>query len=92
MNDTETLYSLFSLKAHAQDKYRPDPEILTLTTDTALALIEAVEAAREVCDRLDAAREWNYEQGRKDALKEIDFAIGATLSLRAPLDRFRRDG
>ena len=42
-----------------------------------------MDEARNVLERLDAARKWHAERDNKTTVKQIDLAIGATLSLRS---------
>ena len=77
----------FSLRV-LRDDLADERDYALPTRDEALALLAVVEAARNIIKRLDDARAWNAERNRKASVQDIDFAIGATLSLRKPLEAF----
>lgn len=47
-----------------------------------------VDEARNVLRRLDEARKWNADRDQRSAVRELDFCIGATLSLRTAVDEY----
>jgi hypothetical protein len=49
---------------------------------------QVVIEARNVLMRLDSARKWNAERDNRGAVHELDFAIGATLSLRSAVQDY----